>query len=143
MLVREVMNPDVVTIEPSSSAALCARLLRRHNVGALPVCGDDRRLRGMVTDRDIVLRCIAAEEDPAQTAVRDLMSRGCASVAPGDDCRTAARRMAEEQVRRLPVVEQGKLVGIVSLSDLIRSQKLDMEAAQTMCEIAENIRGRS
>lgn len=64
MEVRELMNPSVVTIEPTSSASLAARLISRHNVGSLPVCSSDGRLRGMVTDRDIVLRCIAAEEDP-------------------------------------------------------------------------------
>ncbi len=133
------MNPSVVTVEPDSSAALAARLISRHNVGALPVCGSDRKLRGMVTDRDIVLRCVAAEEDPARTAVREVMTRGCASIAPGADCREATRLMAEQQVRRLPVVEEGKLVGIVSLSDLARSRQFDMEAAQALCEISENI----
>ena len=110
MQIRDLMNPSVVTIEPGSSAALAARLLSRHNVGALPVCSGDRRLRGMVTDRDIVLRCVAAEEDPAQTPVRDIMTRGCVTVSPGDDCREATRLMAAQQVRRLPVVEGGKLV---------------------------------
>ena len=76
MEIKDLMNPSVVTIEPTASAALAARLLSRHNVGSLPVCGEDRRLRGMVTDRDIVLRCVAAEEDPAQTLVRDIMTRG-------------------------------------------------------------------
>ena len=131
MEVKELMNPSVVTIEPTASAALAARLISRHNVGALPVCGADRRLRGMVTDRDIVLRCVAAEEDPAQTLVRDIMTRGCASVSPRDDCREATRLM--------PVVEDGRLVGIVSLADLARSQRFDMEAAQALGEISENI----
>ncbi len=139
MLVRDLMNPSVVTVEPTSSAALAARLLSRHNVGALPVCGTDRKLRGMVTDRDIVLRCVAAEEDPAQIPVRDIMTRGCASIAPAADCREATRLMAEQQVRRLPVVEEGKVVGIVSLADLAKSRRYDMEAAQTLCEISENI----
>lgn len=85
MEVKELMNPSVVTIEPTASAALAARLISRHNVGAAGVRAD-RRLRGMVTDRDIVLRCVAAEEDPAQTLVRDIMTRGCASVSPRDDC---------------------------------------------------------
>ena len=67
MQVKDLMNPSVVTIEPASSAALAARLISRHNVGALPVCAGDGRLRGMVTDRDIVLRCTAAGEGPAQT----------------------------------------------------------------------------
>ena len=139
MQVRDLMNPNVVTVEPGSSAALAARLISRHNVGSLPVCGEDRRLRGVVTDRDIVLRCVAAEEDPAQTPVRDIMSRGCATVSPGADCREATRLMSAHQVRRLPVVEEGKLVGVISLSDLARSGRFDLEAAQALCEISENI----
>ena len=139
MLIRDLMNPSVVTVEPASSAALAARLISRHNVGALPVCGNDRRLRGMVTDRDIILRCIASEDDPAQTPVRDIISRGCATVSPDDDCRRATHLMAEHQVRRLPVVDGGKVVGIISLSDLARSHRYDMEAAQALCEISENI----
>ena len=139
MQVKDLMNPSVITIEPGSSAALAARLISRHNVGALPVCGEDRRLRGVVTDRDIVLRCIAAEEDPAQTPVRDIMTRSCTTVSPQDDCREATRLMSLHQVRRLPVVENGKLVGVISLGDVARSGRFDMEAAQALCEISENI----
>lgn len=139
MQVKDLMNPSVVTIEPTSSASLAARLISRHNVGALPVCGSDGRLRGVVTDRDIVLRCIAAEEDPAQTMVRDIMTRNCATVSPGDDCREASRVMSTQQVRRLPVVDQGKVVGIIALADLARSGRYDMEAAQALTEISENI----
>ena len=139
MEIKELMSPSVVTVEPGASAALAARLLSRHNVGALPVCGEDRRLRGMVTDRDIVLRCVAAEEDPAQTPVRDIMTRGCATVSPGDDCREATRLMSLHQVRRLPVVERGRLVGVISLGDVARSGRFDMEAAQALSEISENI----
>ena len=139
MQVKDLMNPSVITIEPGSSAALAARLLSRHNVGALPVCTPDGRLRGMVTDRDIVLRCVAAEEDPAQTPVRDIMTRSCTTVSPQDDCREATRLMSLHQVRRLPVVENGKLVGVISLGDVARSGRFDMEAAQALCEISENI----
>ncbi|MCI8870696.1 MAG: CBS domain-containing protein [Lawsonibacter sp.] len=139
MQVRELMNPGVVTVEPSSSAALAARLLSRHNVGALPVCGGDRKLKGMVTDRDIILRCVAAEDDPAQTPVKDIMTRRPASIGPGEDCRTAGELMARHQVRRLPVVEEGKLVGILSLGDLAKCPALDMEAAGALSEISENI----
>ena len=139
MQVKDLMNPSVITIEPGSSAALAARLISRHNVGSLPVCGKDRRLRGVVTDRDIVLRCVAAEEDPAQTPVRDIMTRSCATVSPGDDCREATRLMSLHQVRRLPVVEEGRLVGVISLGDVARSGRFDMEAAQALCEISENI----
>ena len=139
MQVRDLMNPSVVSITPGESASLAARLLSRHNVGSLPVCGEDGGLRGIVTDRDIILRCVAAEEDPAQTLVRDIMTRGCTAVSPRDDCREATRLMSVQQVRRLPVVEDGRLVGIVSLADLARSQRFDMEAAQALGEISENI----
>ncbi len=139
MIIQELMNPNVVTIEPTSSAALASRLLSRHNIGSLPVCSSDRRLRGMVTDRDIVLRCVAAEEDPAQTAVKDIMTRRPAVVTLQTDCRAAAQLMSRHQVRRLPVVEGDKLVGIVSLGDLARCQRLDMEAAHALSEISENI----
>ena len=139
MIIKELMNPNVVTIDPTSSAALASRLLSRHNVGSLPVCTSDKRLRGMVTDRDIVLRCVAAEEDPAQTPVKDIMTRRPAVVTPQTDCRAAVQLMSRHQVRRLPVVDGEKLVGIVSLGDLARCQRLDMEAAHALSEISENI----
>ena len=139
MLVKELMHPGAVTVEPGSSAALAAKLISRHNVGVLPVCGRDQRLRGMVTDRDIILRCVAPEEDPAQTPVRDIMTRYPATLAPTDDCERAVKLMAEKQLRRLPVVENGRLVGMLTLSDLARSHRYDMEAAKALSEIAENI----
>lgn len=140
MQVRDLMNPSVVSITPSESAALAARLLSRHNVGSLPVCGEDGSLRGIVTDRDIVLRCVAAEEDPAKTQVKDIMSRNCAVVSPDDDVREATRLMAAGQVRRLPVMEGGRVVGMVSLGDLSKSHSCDMEAGMALSEISENVR---
>ena len=90
------MNPHVVSIDPTESAALAARLLARHNVGSLPVCGSVGQLQGMVTDRDIVLRCVAAEEDPRSVPVRSIMSRRPAVVTPEDDVRQAARLMSSQ-----------------------------------------------
>lgn len=139
MRVRDLMSPSVVSITPTESAALAARLLSRHNVGALPVCSPDGQLRGIVTDRDIVLRCVAAEEDPAQTQVKDIMSRHCAVVSPEDDIRLAGRLMAAGQIRRLPVLEDGQVVGMVSLGDLARTHSCDMEAGKALSEISENI----
>ena len=139
MRVRDLMSPSVVSITPTESAALAARLLSRHNVGALPVCSPDGQLRGIVTDRDIVLRCVAAEEDPAQTQVKDIMSRNCAVVSPEDDIRLASRLMAAGQIRRLPVLEDGQVVGMVSLGDLARTHSCDMEAGKALSEISENI----
>ena len=140
MQVRDLMNPGVVSITPGESAALAARLLSRHNVGSLPVCGEDGRLRGIVTDRDIVTRCIAAEDDPAQTPVRDIMTRNCVTVSPEDDPREATRLMAAQQVRRLPVTENGKVVGMVSLGDLATCHAFDMETSKALSEISEQVR---
>ncbi len=140
MQVRDLMNPSVVSITPGESAALAARLLSRYNVGSLPVCEKDGRLRGIVTDRDIVTRCIAAEDDPAQTPVRDIMTRNCVVVSPEDDLGQATRLMAAQQVRRLPVTENGKVVGMVSLGDLATSHAFEMETAKALCEISENVK---
>lgn len=118
MQIRDCMSGAVVTIAPEESAALAARLLTRHNLGALPVCGYDGQLRGIVTDRDIITRCVAADQEPSRVPVADIMSRNPETVAPADDPRAAAAKMAARQVRRLPVVEEGKLVGMLSLGDL-------------------------
>lgn len=135
--VKDLMNPSAVTVEPTSSAALAARLISRHNVGALPVCAPDRRLRGMVTDRDIVLRCVAVQEDPANTPVHKIMTRNCAVISPTADVREAARIMAARQIRRLPVVEDDKVIGMVSLGDLSQCHSCDMEAGAALSEISE------
>ncbi|NCB63979.1 MAG: CBS domain-containing protein [Clostridia bacterium] len=139
MQVRDIMNPSVVTIMPDESATLAARLLSRHNVGSIPVCGEEGGLRGIVTDRDIILRCVAAEEDPTNTLVRDIMTRNCSTVSPSDDAREAARIMAAKQVRRLPVLENGKVVGMVALGDLACCHQYDMEASKALSEISENV----
>jgi len=140
MQVRDLMNSNVISISPEESTALAARLIARHNIGALPVCTNEGALRGVVTDRDIVLRCIASEDDPSQTPVRTIMSRSISSISPDDDVRAASHVMSEKQVRRLPVVEQGKVIGMLSLGDLAVSNKCDMEASKALTEISENVR---
>ncbi len=140
MQVREVMNPSVVSIDPMESVAVAARLIARHNIGSLPVVGPDGGLRGILTDRDIIIRCIAAEEDPAKTKVKDIMTRNCEVVSPEDDTRQAARIMAAAQVRRLPVTEEYKVVGMVALGDLAKNHVCDMEAGQALAQISDSAR---
>ena len=140
MLISDMMSPNVVSITTEEPAALAARLLYRHNIGALPVCGEDGRLRGILTDRDIVLRCVAAENDPTTTPVKEIMSKGVVSVSPNDDARVATRIMAAEQVRRLPVLSDDKVVGMVSLGDLSKTQAFDMEASKALSEISTNVK---
>ncbi len=140
MKLQDIMTKNVVTITPEESASLAARLLTRHNLGSLPVCSYDGRLLGIVTDRDIVTRCVAADQDPHRVPVQDIMSRELETVGPEDDPKAAARQMAAAQVRRLPVVQDGKVVGMVSLGDLATNRRCDTEAASALTEISENIR---
>ena len=142
MQIQEIMNAAVVSIAPEESAALAARLMSRHNLGALPVCGRDGALKGMITDRDIVLRCVAAGADPETLPVRDVMTPGVVTVSPYDEIGAAARVMADAQVRRLPVCQDGKVVGMLSLGDLAVNCRCDMEAANALSDISGNFRRR-
>ncbi len=138
MKVKDVMSTNVISIAPNESAAVAARLLSRFNVGALPVCTKDGRLRGMVTDRDIVLRCVAADDDAQTVKVSDIMTRRIFSVDAQESVQSAAALMARQQVRRLPVEEEGKLVGMVSLGDVARLHDYSTEAGEALGEISAN-----
>ncbi len=140
MKVKEVMTTNVVCIEPNESAAVAARLLSRFNIGALPVCTKDGRLRGMVTDRDIVLRCVAADDDAQTVKVSEIMTRRIYSVDAQDSVQNASALMARQQIRRLPVEEGGKLVGMVSLGDVAKLHDYSMEAAEALSEITANVK---
>ena len=140
MQVKELMCPSVASVDPQATAQSAAQLLAQHDVGSLPVCGEDGGLRGVITDRDIVLRCVAVQEDPASTPVHKIMTRNCAVVSPTADVREAAHLMAAHQVRRLPVVEDDKVVGMVSLGDLSQSRSCDMEAAAALSDTSAESR---
>lgn len=142
MQVRELMNKSVVSIAPEESAALAARLLCRHDLGALPVCDRTGTLLGIVTDRDIVTRCIAAGEDPCRVPVQDIMSIAPVTISPDAELSAAARQMARSQIRRLPVVEDSAVVGMVSLGDLARCHRCDTEAAEALSDISANLKKR-
>ena len=116
--IAEIMSTDVTTIQPQESLRRAAQSMQELDVGALPVCDGDRLL-GMLTDRDIIVRGIAAGLDPDQACVSDIMSPDVDTCSPEQDSDEAKRLMGERQVRRLPVVDaQRRLVGILSLGDL-------------------------
>ncbi len=140
MKVSDIMTGRVVSVNQREPVTAAARLMKRHNLGALPVCDDEGRLRGLVTDRDIVTRCIAMDYDPTDTMLREIMTRGILTCAPGDDAAQAAAAMGKEQIRRLPVTDGGRLVGMVSLADLARRGRCSAEAAAALEDISANIR---
>ncbi len=140
MRVKDCMTKQVISVGAGEPVSVAARLMARYNLGALPVRGADGQLEGMLTDRDIVLRCIAAERSPKAVRVREVMTRSVAAAAPDTDAAAAAGIMAARQVRRLPVTEEGRLVGMVSLADLSRRPDYMMEAAEALEDICAGVR---
>ena len=136
MTVRQLMSPNIVYLTPEDNAVRAAKLFERHSFGMLPVCTKDGKLRGVVTDRDIVLRCIAFGNPPEETTLREIMTRGIVTVSPDDTADTAAKLMSREKVRRLPVVEDGKAVGVISLSDLAQNKFFASEVSSALSEIS-------
>lgn len=125
LTVNDVMTADPVTLSPSSPVSEAAKLMRDNEIGDVIVT-DGETVVGIVTDRDLVVRGLADECDP-QTPVRDVYSRDIATVSPEDDAHAAARLMRDKSIRRLPVVDEGRPVGIVSIGDL--AQRLDPDSA--------------
>jgi len=142
MQVRHVMSSPVIRIGAEESVSVAARTLTHYNIGVLPVCSSDGRLCGVVTDRDIVTRCLAANRSPEHTTVRQIMTSQVLSVKPDMDAGAAAHLMGRQQVRRLPVVENEKLCGMLSLADLAGSGESAYDAADALTEITGNISHR-
>lgn len=142
MKLRDVMTGSVVKIHPDETVAVAARALERYNIGALPVCGSDGRLCGMVTDRDLVTRCLASNRQPENTRVREVMTGNVISAMPDMDTGAAAHLMGRQQIRRLPVVENGKLCGMVSLGDLANREESSYDAGDALTAISENVSRR-
>jgi len=115
--VKEVMTKDLITLEPDASILDAAQLMKKFNVGTILITQNDK-LTGILTDRDIVLRLIAENIDCQDAKLKDFMSQSPVSVSSNEDIQFVADMMAEHQIKRLPIIENNKLVGIVTLGDL-------------------------
>lgn len=142
MKIREVMSKPAIRISPEETVAVAARALAHYNIGAMPVCGSDGRLCGLVTDRDIVTRCLAAGRSPADTTVRDVMTGKVIVARPDMDAAMVAGLMGKEQIRRLPVMENGKLCGMVSLGDLATRESTAIDAGDALTGISSHLSSR-
>jgi CBS domain-containing protein len=138
MKLETIMTTDVEVVRPDASIHDAACKMRDLDVGSLPVC-DGRRLVGMLTDRDIVVRAVAGSENLSGTLVRDAMSPGIAYCFADDSDADARRVMAEHQIRRLPIVtrENKELAGIVSLGDLATKTGDVQQSGRTLREVSE------
>lgn len=139
MKVKEIMSQQVIGIDPEESVAAAARTLSRYNIGILPVMDQKQRLQGLVTDRDLVIRCLATGNDPKTTPVRKIMTGRIISVQPEMEVGVAAHLMAREQIRRLPVVQNGRLCGMVSLGDMAVREENYFDATDALSGICSQI----
>lgn len=135
MKVRDIMTKNVAYVNPNSTVWDAAQLMQKHNIGSVPVC-DQNGVVGIVTDRDIVIRNVASGSNPMNTPVRDVMTSHVTTVTPEMDVSEVTEMMANNKIRRMPVVENNKLVGMVSLGDLATNAMYDAEIAEALSEIS-------
>ena len=140
MKVKELMTPNPTVVKPEDTAAQAATLMKQEDCGALPVV-QNGKLVGIITDRDIVVRAVAAGKDPRSTKISEIMSSDPDTISPDASDDQAEKLMAKSQVRRLPVVENGKLVGILVTAQLARRGNTD-ELGETIREISEPKNGK-
>ena len=138
ILVRHVMSEDIKTAKPDMTAADAAGLMRNFDVGVVPVVDDDDKLMGLVTDRDLVLRVIADREDPISVRLGDIVTRSLVSTTPDMNISDARDLMAEHQIRRLPVMKDDQLVGIVSLGDIALADASKRAVGEVLEDVSES-----
>ena len=140
MNIRDVMTPNPRTVTPNDSVQNAARIMRDEDTGAVPVVENGRAV-GIVTDRDIVVR-VVAEDGQWNRPVREIVTGGIVSATPDMSTREAAELMSEHQIRRLPVIENDCLVGIVSIGDLAVKEGRDGRIGDTLEHISEGVKER-
>lgn len=118
---REIMTPDVTCIGENETLTEAARKMADLDVGSLPICGTDNRLKGMITDRDIVTKVLAQDRDPAKVTAGELGGAKPVTIGADDDAAEILRTMSQYKVRRLPVIDGHALVGIVAIADVAKA----------------------
>jgi CBS domain-containing protein len=118
---REIMTPDPSCVRESQTVREAAQLMADKGVGAVPICGEDNRLKGMLTDRDIVVKVLAEGKDPRSITAGELAQGEAVTIGADDDTNEIMKTMADHKVRRLPVIDGHTLVGVVSQADVARA----------------------
>ena len=129
---RDIMTPDCHCIGENETALDAAKKLAQHDIGSMPICGEDDRLKGMLTDRDIVVEALAQGKDPSTTKAGELGDGKPVTIGADDSIDEALRTMIEHKVRRLPVIDDKRLVGIISQADV--ATNLDEERVGDLVE---------
>ena len=134
--VKEIMSKEIASLNSEDSVQRAAQLMKQYDVGSLPVCCQGK-IAGILTDRDIALRSIAEGQDSKQQKVKDIMSPDPAVGDPEMDVHDAARLMSQKQIRRLPIVENNSLVGMVALGDISVEPALQDNAGEALKNISQ------
>ena len=141
MKVSEVMTTEVESVQLNSTVEEVASIMKVENIGSVPVVDEDDDLVGIITDRDIVVRCVAEGKNPADTTVEEILSHELETIEPDVDIEEAAQLMADRQIRRLPVCEDGELVGMISIGDLaVKTPRIEA-STQALREISKGVKG--
>ncbi len=141
MKVSDIMTREPSTLAPKATLGEAATIMKQEDCGSVPVV-EGGRLIGIVTDRDIVVRVVAAGKDPKTASVSEAMTADPVTIAPGASLDEAQRVMADRQIRRLPVVEDGRLVGLVVIGQLARRDDA-RDVGETLKDVSEKESGRS
>ncbi|NLC67732.1 MAG: CBS domain-containing protein [Clostridiaceae bacterium] len=138
MKVKDIMTKNVAYVLPGATIAEAAQIMQKHNIGSIPVVdtNDNDNIVGIITDRDIVVRNIAHGKDPRTTPVSDVMTTNVITVDQYADIEEVAAKMASNQIRRIPVVDNNKLVGILAIGDIATDRRFDMEVSELLAEIS-------
>lgn len=134
MKVRECMCGNVCYCTPNTKISEAAKLMNKNGIGCIPVCDDKKCVVGILTDRDIILRSIACDKDTCGTNVSDIMTCNTVCCDCNEDVNTVVESMGKAGVRRIPVTENGKLVGILTMGDLAKHQNISCECVGTTLE---------
>ena len=136
MKVKECMCSEIACVNPDSKITDVAKLMLNKHVGCIPVCDNNKKIVGLVTDRDLILRSLACEKDIKQTPVSEVMTTKIFNVSPDAEVSEAEKIMCECQVRRVPVVENDILVGIITVGDLANNKNVSSEeVSNTVAQI--------
>lgn len=138
MKVKDCMCHEVAYVNPDCSVEDCAKLMCNNHIGYIPVCNTEKQVVGLVTDRDILLRTVGCGKDIKNTPVSDIMTCKVCCCEPDIDISEAEKIMSENQIRRLPVVDNNKVIGIITLGDLAANKEVNTEG---VCATLENICG--
>lgn len=137
MKVKDCMCGEVCCVKPETKINEIAKLMEKNHIGCVPVCNEQNCIVGIVTDRDIILRSIACDKDVKNTMASDIMTCNVCTCNENDDVCDAEHKMAENQIRRIPVVDNNKVIGILTLGDL---EHYDTEIGEEqVCDTIEDI----